>query len=118
MYQLRSQIDLFYPYKCNTGVFTGAQFYLNGKKRVPEAFFCRSTSNSGWKKYTMQRSSPEYVPCYLIFDIANDIYQFCRFTGFIKIDNFVNVGDYLLCLRMQTRNPEFHLWEHLPEGEE
>ena len=64
----------------------------------------------------MQRSSPEYVPCYLIFDIANDIYQFCRFTGFIKIDNFVNVGDYLLCLRMQTRNPEFHLWEHLPEG--
>ena len=32
MYQLRSQIDLFYPYKCNTGVLTGAQFYLKGKK--------------------------------------------------------------------------------------
>ena len=39
MYQLRSQIDLFYPYNCNTGVLTGAQFYLKGKKCVPEAFF-------------------------------------------------------------------------------
>ena len=39
MYRLRSQIDLFYPYKSNTGVLTGAQFYLKGKKRVPDAFF-------------------------------------------------------------------------------
>ena len=39
MYQLRSQIDLFYPYMSNTGVLTGAQFYLKVKKRVPEAFF-------------------------------------------------------------------------------
>ena len=39
MYQLRSQTDLFYPYNCNTGVLTGAQFYLKGKKRVPGAFF-------------------------------------------------------------------------------
>ena len=39
MYQLRSQIDLFNPYKFNTGVLTGAQVYLKGTKRVPEAFF-------------------------------------------------------------------------------
>ena len=39
MYQLRSQIDLFYPYTYQTGVFTWAQFYLKGKKRVPGALF-------------------------------------------------------------------------------
>ena len=50
MYQLRSQIDLFYPYKCNTGVLTGAQFYLKGKKRVPEAFFGGLPQILGGKK--------------------------------------------------------------------
>ena len=50
MYQLRSQIDLFYPYKCNTGVLTGAQFYLKGKKRVPEAFFGGLRQIPGRKK--------------------------------------------------------------------
>ena len=39
MYQLRSQIDLFYLYNCKRGVLTYAQLYLKGEERVPGAFF-------------------------------------------------------------------------------
>ena len=39
MYQLRSQIDLFYLYNCKRGVLTCAQLYLKGEERVPGAFF-------------------------------------------------------------------------------
>ena len=39
MYQLRSQIDLFYLYNRIKCVLTSAQLYLKGEERVPGAIF-------------------------------------------------------------------------------